>query len=430
MNAKLLEYKEVRKWLTGKPEGTKKVYLGALTIYCEYRKLNPKELIDEIEQDREKSRREQGEVEFKLKEFYEWLSKEKEKEKVVIKRRKKKIMVETKPVVDERGRKIKGVSPKRANLIISAIRSFYKANGFPIINLKLPRASALKRNHKLQLRAEHVKKLVEHAPTLRDKAIILMLFQSGMDVSTLISLNYGDVARGLENNEEPLAIHVVRKKAGTEYVTFIGRDAINALKAYLNKRKQRQGKIGLNEPLFTKERERNGEKRINRALIDKMLKETAILSGLISREEMENADMNPCRPHALRTAFATIMKLQGVNNEIVEYWMGHTLPYEATYLIPTIDEMRKIYAEKEEALSIYPSEESIKALKEEMNGKLLDYNDILLQQKKEIDRLKKELEESKSLVDRFIKELLKHPEKAKRLMEVLASIVEEEKKKE
>ncbi len=315
-------------------------------------------------------------------------------------------------------------------MIISAVRSFYKANGFPILNLKLPKPHTLKRNHKLQLRAEHVRKLVEHAPTLRDKAIILMLFQSGMDISTLISLNYGDVARGLENNEEPLAIRVVRKKAGTEYVTFIGRDAINALKTYLNKRRQRQGEIGWDEPLFVKEKKKGKGVRLNRVLIEKMMKETAILSGLVSKEEMESADMNPCRPHALRTAFATIMKLQGVNNEIVEYWMGHALPYDATYLIPTIDEMRKIYAEHEEALSIYPSEESIKAIKEEMNEKLLDYNEILLQQKKEIDRLKKELEESKSLVDKFIKELLKHPEKARRLMEVLASIAEEKEKEE
>lgn len=216
----------------------------------------------------------------------------------------------------------KGVSPKRAHMIISAVRSFYKANGFPILNLKLPKPHTLKRNHKLQLRAEHVRKLVEHAPTLRDKAIILMLFQSGMDISTLISLNYGDVARGLENNEEPLAIHVVRKKAGTEYVTFIGRDAINALKAYLNKRRQRQGEIGWDEPLFVKEKKKGKGVRLNRVLIEKMMKETAILSGLVSKEEMESADMNPCRPHALRTAFATIMKLQGVNNEIVEYWMG------------------------------------------------------------------------------------------------------------
>lgn len=408
-----MEYKEVRRWLAGKPKETKRAYLVALKIYCRWRGLNPKQLIDEIEEDRKKPIRERGEIEYKLKEFYEWLLKEKKKEK---KRKKEK--------------EEKGVSPKRAHMIISAVRSFYKANGFPILNLKLPKPHTLKRNHKLQLRAEHVRKLVEHAPTLRDKAIILMLFQSGMDISTLISLNYGDVARGLENNEEPLAIRVVRKKAGTEYVTFIGRDAINALKTYLNKRRQRQGEIGWDEPLFVKEKKKGKGVRLNRVLIEKMMKETAILSGLVSKEEMESADMNPCRPHALRTAFATIMKLQGVNNEIVEYWMGHALPYDATYLIPTIDEMRKIYAEHEEALSIYPSEESIKAIKEEMNEKLLDYNEILLQQKKEIDRLKKELEESKSLVDKFIKELLKHPEKARRLMEVLASIAEEKEKEE
>jgi len=294
MNKELAEFKEVEKWLIGKAKETKKVYLIALNTYCKYRGLNPKQLIDEIEEDRKKPRRERGEVEFKLKEFHEWLLNEKDK-----------MMGGWKP------RKVgkKGLSPKRANMIVNTVRSFYKINGFPVLNLRLPKAPPLKKNHKLTLRAEHVKKLVDHSPTIRDKAIILMLFQSGMDISTLISLNYGDVARGLENDECPLAIHVVRKKAGIEYTTFIGRDAIDALKAYLNKRRQKQGEIKYDEPLFVKEREIKGDKRITRNAIDKMLKQVAVLSGVVSKEEMERADMNPCRPHALRGAFSTIMKL-------------------------------------------------------------------------------------------------------------------------
>ncbi|MGC9554422.1 MAG: tyrosine-type recombinase/integrase, partial [Thermoplasmatota archaeon] len=190
---KLVQCPEVKKCLAGKAEKTKKTYLTALKVYTSYRNMDPEQLIDEIEADWKKPRRERGEVEYKLKEFHTWLRKEKEKQKPG-----------TEDATEETG-----VSPKWAHTILGAIRSFYKSNGFPL-NLKLPPPTTLKKNHKLKLRAEDVKKLVDHAPTLRDKAVILMLFQTGMDVSTLCSLDYGDVARGLEKKECPLTLHVVR----------------------------------------------------------------------------------------------------------------------------------------------------------------------------------------------------------------------------
>jgi len=417
MNKELAEFKEVEKWLIGKAKETKKVYLIALNTYCKYRGLNPKQLIDEIEEDRKKPRRERGEVEFKLKEFHEWLLNEKDK-----------MMGGWKP------RKVgkKGLSPKRANMIVNTVRSFYKINGFPVLNLRLPKAPPLKKNHKLTLRAEHVKKLVDHSPTIRDKAIILMLFQSGMDISTLISLNYGDVARGLENDECPLAIHVVRKKAGIEYTTFIGRDAIDALKAYLNKRRQKQGEIKYDEPLFVKEREIKGDKRITRNAIDKMLKQVAVLSGVVSKEEMERADMNPCRPHALRGAFSTIMKLQGVNNEIVEYWMGHAIPYESAYMIPQEEELRRIYAEHEEALSINRATEQIKKLEQKFDGKMETYDEIINRQAAEIKRLREKLakmEHSKEQqIGNELVKALQNPEIGKRVLKALEEIQKEQEK--
>ncbi|RKX68179.1 integrase [candidate division TA06 bacterium] len=415
-NNELLKFKEVKRWVAGKPKGTITQYLCSLRVYCDYRGMNPKQLIDEIEEDRKKPRRERGEVEYKLKEFYSWLLNDKKKEVGGL----------IKKTTGE-----KGVSPKRATSIIGAIRGFYKDNGFPIL-LKLPRATTLKKNHKKQIRAEDVKKLVDHAPTIRDKAIILMLFQSGMDVSTLCSLDYGDVAKGLERDEYPLPIHVVRKKAGIEYTTFLGRDGIEALKAYINKRRERQGEIKHTEPLFVKERNRNENKRITRELIEKVLREVAVLSGVVSKEEMERADMNPCRPHALRGAFSTIMKLQGVNNEIVEYWMGHVIPYEAAYMIPQEEELKRIYAEHEEALSINRATEQVKKLEQKFNGKMETYDEIINRQAAEIKKLREKLAEmeqskDKQLGEMLIRALENNPDLLEQIGELLAKKVEDKK---
>lgn len=86
----------------------------------------------------------------------------------------------------------------------------------------------------MKVGAEQVKALVDHARTPRDRAIILTLFQSGMDVSTLCSLKYGDVAEGLSKEEHPLKLKPHRPKTGVEYYTFLGKDAVAALKAYIS----------------------------------------------------------------------------------------------------------------------------------------------------------------------------------------------------
>jgi len=163
-----------------------------------------------------------------------------------------------------------------------------------------------------------------------------------------------------------------------------------------------------------------------------MLREVAVLSGVVSKEEMERADMNPCRPHALRSGFSTIMKLQGVNNEIVEYWMGHVIPYEAAYMIPQEEELKKIYAEHEEALSVNRSVEQIKKLEEKFDGKMETYDEIINRQAAEIKKLREELAElegskEKQIGAEIIK-ALKNPEIGKRVLKALEEIQKEQKK--
>jgi len=135
------------------------------------------------------------------------------------------------------------------------------------------------------------------------------MFQDGFDVSTICSLNYRDVKRGLDNNETPLLIEVVRKKDDVEYFTFVGHNSIEALKAYLNDRVAKGEKLKLDSPLFAKERAKKKKaERITTNLIQNMLRETALKAGLVTEEDLENADLNPC-PHALRSAFSTVLRL-------------------------------------------------------------------------------------------------------------------------
>ncbi len=69
-------------------------------------------------------------------------------------------------------------------------------------------------------------------------------------------------------------------------------------------------------------------------------------------KELENVDLNPCRPHALRSAFSTTLKLKGFDPNLVDFMMGHRLPYGGAYLIPPEEKVREMYREVERYLSI------------------------------------------------------------------------------
>jgi len=114
-----------------------------------------------------------------------------------------------------------------------------------------------------------------------------------------------------------------------------------------------------------------------------------------------------------------------VNNEIVEYWMGHAIPYESAYMIPQEDELRKIYAEHEEALSINRATEQIKKLEQKFNGKMETYDEIINRQAAEIEKLRRELGERKSVADALLKEIKDKPEKRRQLAELLAELLRE-----
>lgn len=69
----LINQPEIEKWIAGRTIGTKRSYLSAMRAYMEFTKLTPKQLIDQIEEDRQKSPREQGVPEVQLNKFYDWL---------------------------------------------------------------------------------------------------------------------------------------------------------------------------------------------------------------------------------------------------------------------------------------------------------------------------------------------------------------------
>lgn len=323
------ETEEVKVFLAGRSENTRRNYLLGLKRYCEFRNLQPKELIDEIEENIKKSLRERGRAERAVKRFYDWLRKEKK------------------------------LSVSSANICITAVRAFYRDNGFPLRPLRLPASRVKKENIRRTLRAEDVKRMVNCCKNLRDRAIVLMMFQGGFDTQTLLSLDYGDVKEGLERGEEPLVIHVVRQKEGIDYKTCIGHDAIEALKLYLHERELGTRyippeKLKPDSPLFISERVYDKRKceRLGNIGLGIIFKDLARRAGIVDMEELKRSDINIVGAHALRKSFSTICRNSGVPPDLVEYMMGHRLKFNGAYYGPSDEDLKEEYKKAEPFLSI------------------------------------------------------------------------------
>src|SRR3989344_8567731 len=133
----------------------------------------------------------------------------------------------------------------------------------------------------------------------RDRAVLELLFSSGLRVSELCSLTEDTLSRlSLRSEAKGDESFSVRGKGGKVRVVFVSDTAKSALKAYLNKRKDIAG-----ESLFG----------ITPRSVQRLIKHYAIKAG-ISRK---------VSPHTLRHSFATDLLNNGADIRSVQALLGH-----------------------------------------------------------------------------------------------------------
>jgi len=321
-------------------EGTKAVYRSAYRLYAEFTGLDAKQLISEALDDMKKGPLERRDiVKTRLLKFYSYLT--------------------TETGARRSGPK-GGLSEKIANTYVNSVRSFYAT--FDIVvkfkgRSRLPKPRI--RNPRLILTPNEVKGMLDHTATARDRAIILTMFQGGMDVSTLCSMKYGAVRAGLEKGELPLLVKLYRQKSGTQYFTFLGRDSIEAIKTYLNYLQSRSISLKDNSPLFVKFLFKEKVEGIEPVHVMKMLREVALMSGLISKEQMSKSHYNTAGSHALRESFSSILANKNISSHIVDFMLGHEVgELKAVYQQLNPEQLRQIYKDVEPFLSITSSTQS------------------------------------------------------------------------
>ena len=154
---------------------------------------------------------------------------------------------------------------------------------------------------------------------IRDRAIMEVLYGSGIRVSELVSLNLGDV--------DPIGeVIKVRGKGKKERLAPIGSGAVRALMDYMKFLKER----GRRDPLFIN---RRGERLAAggvRILIDRYIEKIALKVSI--------------SPHVLRHSFATHMLDAGADLRSVQELLGHeSISTTQRYTHVTTERLKKAY---------------------------------------------------------------------------------------
>ena len=165
---------------------------------------------------------------------------------------------------------------------------------------KQPKKHYKKYRHKLPkyLTKQEMKNLISVIKNYRDKILILFLYNTGLRISELVSLEIKHL--NFENN----TVKVVQGKGGKDrIVNIVDDDLILALKAYIGTRKK--------GPLFSS----NWNKKFTPRGIQKMIKKYAVLAGL--------QEISRISPHTLRHTFAVHALDSGVNIVTINKQLGH-----------------------------------------------------------------------------------------------------------
>lgn len=215
---------------------------------------------------------------------------------------------------------------------LSAIRSFYRY----LVREKIIEANPIERvsSPKLDKRLpsfltlDEVKRLLE-APDLstpqgqRDRALLELLYASGLRVSELVSLELGQI--NLDTNEIR-----VWGKGSKERVVLMGKPAAEAVRNYLEQGRPKLLGERRNNALFLN---RYGQ-RIPERRVQRILEQYAKKSGIGKK----------VHPHMLRHTFATHLLDGGADLRVVQELLGHArLSSTQIYTHVTKGQARKVY---------------------------------------------------------------------------------------
>ena len=311
----LTKYASVRRWLSNFPDrpNTKRNYLVWLSRFTEWSEKNPDNLIVEAKKDPSK-------MHDLLKTFYNYLLEE-------------------------------GFSSNTAVLAYQTLRSFCRWNE---VNLgRTPRGfkGRVEYGSSYVLSQEDVARMVGACKSLRDKALIAFLAQSGQRCGVVTALRLRHVRYGLERGDYPLIVDVPPilrnvkgvnvNKLGDAYRFALGRDAIILLREMLEERKRwgeplddeswlfrsyASVRSGNSKPVRASRKEKGGP--LTTAAIREIVYRVASEAGIQRKASEKRYEVYP---HSFRRYWNMRMQEAGLSEDLRDFMLGHRLPYSGAY---------------------------------------------------------------------------------------------------
>lgn len=160
-------------------------------------------------------------------------------------------------------------------------------------------------------------------PGLRNRAIFETMYSTGIRVSELSGLNVSSIDFGQ-------SVIKVFGKGSKERIVPIGKKAMDAIRAYMEKLKAERGTFDENGPLFLNKNKGRLTVRSVARILEHFVREFSISV--------------PVSPHALRHSFATHMLDAGADLRVVQELLGHkSLSTTQKYTHVSIDRLMETY---------------------------------------------------------------------------------------
>lgn len=234
------------------------------------------------------------------------------------------------------------LSLSTSNRILSTMRSFYAylERDHNLTNpmkdvvsrklpLRLPKALTISQMSDL-INSSYREDLII---SLRDKAILEILYSSGARVSEIVGMNLADVY-DMNSDSEQIRIIKLRGKGGKERIVPMGSFSVKALDDYLVRVRPMlllKSDKNKSDALFLNQR----GTRISRQSAWQIVVDSAERAGL----------SEGISPHVFRHSFATHLLDGGADIRVVQEILGHaSVTTTQIYTLITIDKIRESYA--------------------------------------------------------------------------------------
>jgi len=321
----LQEFVEVQTWLKTISLQSAVIYLNALKKFCEWCGKNPQELI--LQRDKE-------------------LKNDDPNNRTGI----RDLLLDFRHHLEHMG-----LAPKTINSYDGAIRGFFTSvlGKCGMVNIRNYRDRSVTQSKDLVPTLEELKRMID-VMSLEEGFRILFIAQTGMRVSDAIALQIGDIKRELDLGNVPLAIRFLPKKDREligERITFLGSDGVEILKRYLVWREKKGERLTEDSPLFASRTKKHGKEKIV-AVTSRAINDTVHEAARRAGVGNGNGKYGRIRIHCLRKFFITQMTNHGMEDKIVNFLTCHKISeVDCVYWTRRIDQLRKIYAERQQYLN-------------------------------------------------------------------------------